>query len=64
MLTSEKNKNTRKIAQQFWVLACYERPPRNTRQRNPEPSLKTFMLTSEKTKIPANCAAILGFSLL
>jgi hypothetical protein len=27
------------IAQQFWVLACYELPYRNTRQRNPEPSV-------------------------
>jgi hypothetical protein len=26
-----------KIAQQFWVYACYELPQRNTRQRNPEP---------------------------
>ena len=52
MLISEKIKNTRKLRSNFGFMFVMNSPTRNTRQRNPEPSVNIHVDKRKKQKYP------------
>jgi hypothetical protein len=64
ILISGQKQKYPQIATQFWVYACYELPLGKRASVILELPFKIYFDKRTKTKIPANCNAILGLCLL